>query len=109
VTLIANDFEAHVYPYQDSVPYSASAASGTYQATGDAIGSLHRFVFGGDVRILAGTGASVTATAGELWKAGVPYYWVPTNGRESLSWTETTSTSVVATAAIVQSARTYRR
>lgn len=106
MTLIAKQFEAHVYPYQTAVPYApAAGTSGTYQAT-TYLDFLHRFVFSEDARVLAGTGSSVTATAGEFVKAGVPFYWVPTAGRESLGWSTTLTAQV--TGAVVESAASYR-
>lgn len=106
MTMIANAFEAHVFPFQEAVPYSASASSGTYQAAAY-LNRLHRFVFSVDVRVLAGTGASVTATAGEFWKAGVPFYWVPVSGKESLGWSAGSTTT--ATGAVLDTARTQTR
>lgn len=104
MTMIAGIFEAHVFPYQEAVPYKpAPATSGTYQAT-TYINRLHRFVFAQDVTVLAGTGASVTATAGEVWKAGVPYYWVPVAGRESLGWSAGATSSAVSGAIVASAA-----
>jgi len=107
MTMIADQFEAHVYPYQRAVPYSPVAGtSGTYQAT-TYLNFLHRITCSEDVRILAGTGASVTATAGEFVKAGVPFFWVPTPGRESFGWLTTTTAQL--TAAVVETARVYAK
>lgn len=64
---------------------ATSGTSGTYEAS-TYLDFLHVATFGQDVLILGGDGPSVTATAGQFWKAGAPYYFTPRAGRSSLGY-----------------------
>lgn len=65
---------------------SATGTSGTYQASADNRGQLHWITSNKALRILGGTGSSVTATSGFYLGAGVAWPFIPSDVVESLGW-----------------------
>lgn len=84
------------------VKNTTSGASATYQATGTAVDKLHMFCAVEACRVLAGTGSSVTATAGFLVPAGTILFFRPVVGQESLGYATLTGSFTVATIATVE-------
>lgn len=84
------------------VKNTTSGASATYQATGTSIGKLHMFSAVEACRVLAGTGSSVTATAGFLVPAGTILFFRPVTGQESMGYATLTGSFTVATIATVE-------
>lgn len=76
-----------------SVTSVTSGTGATYQAAAAAIGKLHCLTSPVALRILRGTGSSVTATSGLYWPAGREYYFFPRPGKESVGFIQADGTA----------------
>ncbi len=83
------------------VSRTTSGTSATFQQTDSGLlDKLHCFTSTVDMLVVRGTGASVSAASGALWPAGVPLFFVPKSGKESVGFQTLDGSSMSASAPV---------